>query len=192
MFTIINSLPGRTVSTPPRKGVDYGVYKQASFGPAVGFLPIPPNMGRMQLASTSSLDSRHYEPYFQHHLHEESDAVRITFCSSRPKKKKKPPPLSQKILTGSLKKSGHNRAPANCISWQTFTDPDDRRGGKLKLAPFTATTLSLSQHRHLFIQARPPVYYGFLVSEKTVHLLKKNTLLSFVISVTAMITACLE
>lgn len=99
MFTIINSLPGRTVPTPPRKGIDYGMYKEASFGPAVGFLPIPPNMRRVQFVPTSSLGPWHYEPYFQHHLHEESNAVRATSCSSRPTT---PRSFSQNSFTGQL------------------------------------------------------------------------------------------
>lgn len=79
MFTIINGLPGRTVSTPSRKGIDYGIYNHVSFGAAAGFLPVPPNIGQKQRVSTSSLNPRHYEHYFQHHLHQESDAVRAAF-----------------------------------------------------------------------------------------------------------------
>lgn len=78
MFTIINSLPGRTISTFPRKGLNYDMYNHASFGPAAGFLPIPPTIGQAVAPGQSAvnLDPRHYEAFFQYHLRQEAEAVR--------------------------------------------------------------------------------------------------------------------
>ncbi|KAJ4404229.1 hypothetical protein N0V82_010533 [Gnomoniopsis sp. IMI 355080] len=77
-FTIINSLPGRTVSTFARKGVNYDMYNRASFGPAAGFLPVPPPIGPTTAIgpSTDTLGPRRYEAYFQHHLRQETEAER--------------------------------------------------------------------------------------------------------------------
>lgn len=74
-FTVINTLPGRSISTPMGKGTNYDEYIAASLGPATSLLPVPPAIGQSTTAQYNvSLDPRQYEAFFQHHLRPEAEA----------------------------------------------------------------------------------------------------------------------
>lgn len=83
-LTVINTLPGCSIFTPMRKGVNYDGYSYASLGPAANFLPVPPAIGQSDRAHyVKSLHPRHYEAFFQHQLHLEAEAEtsEIETCS---------------------------------------------------------------------------------------------------------------
>lgn len=74
-FTVINTLPGPSVSTPVRKGINYDEYITASLGPVASFLPIPPPIGQPGMPQyIVSLGPRQYQAFFQYHLRLEAEA----------------------------------------------------------------------------------------------------------------------
>lgn len=85
-FTIINTLPGRSIATFVKKEINYDRYITASLGPAAGFLPAPcaaPPAPGTETPRIMGLGPRHYEVFFQHHLRLESEAEarQIEACS---------------------------------------------------------------------------------------------------------------
>lgn len=74
-FTVINTLPGPSISTPMRKGTNYDGYLTTSLGPAASFLPMPAAIGQQATSQhTLSLEPRRYEAFLQHHLRLEAKA----------------------------------------------------------------------------------------------------------------------
>ncbi|ROW06546.1 hypothetical protein VMCG_04411 [Cytospora schulzeri] len=81
VFTVINTLPGRQISTGPLKTIDFDDYIFRSLGPATGFLPQPvPMRSRTTTSSfteSSSISPNHYEEFFEFYLHQEIQAQQM-------------------------------------------------------------------------------------------------------------------
>ncbi|KAF3765975.1 hypothetical protein M406DRAFT_97417 [Cryphonectria parasitica EP155] len=85
-FAVINTLPGRSISTIPKKAINYDAYISQSLGPAAGFLPTPRILAPPPIpsaAATASLGPRHYEAFFEYHQRQEREAEgrEIEACS---------------------------------------------------------------------------------------------------------------
>lgn len=81
IFTIINTLPARQISTSPISMIDFDDYIRGSLGPAIGFLPQPLPLYSTNTDSTSTgtsiISAQQYEEYFQSHLYQEIQAQHV-------------------------------------------------------------------------------------------------------------------
>lgn len=81
ILTVINTLPGHQLLTSPKNTIDFDQYIYRSLGTATGFLPRPLPMRLPNTTSisreASSISPKHYEEFFQFHLHQEIQAQHV-------------------------------------------------------------------------------------------------------------------